>query len=59
MMVGMRMTDRELRERLAGADRIRAILRRCTIEWRALGDRLLSERQGVSQRPDDRRPAGR
>ena len=49
------MTEQELIERLAEADRIRATLRRCTIEWRALGDRILSERQRGSERPDDRR----
>lgn len=51
----VKMTETELAERLAEADRIRAILRRCTIEWRALGDRILSERQRGPGRSDDRR----
>ena len=59
MMADMRMTDEELARRLAEAARMRAMLRRCTLEWRALGARILSERQRGSERPDDRRAAGR
>jgi hypothetical protein len=33
----MRMTEQELARRLEQADRMRAILRRCTIEWRTVG----------------------
>jgi hypothetical protein len=53
------MTDVDLAARVAEADRMRAVLRRCTLEWSALGNRILSERQGGSERPDDGRPAGR
>ena len=55
----VKMTEKELIERLAEADWIRATLRRCTLEWRALGDRILSERQGGSERPNDGRVTGR
>ena len=55
----MKITEQELAERLAEADRLRAILRRCTLEWRALGDRIFSERQRGSERPDDGRAARR
>lgn len=51
----VRITEQELAKRLAEADRIRATLRRCTIEWRALGDRVLADRQRGPRRPDDRR----
>jgi hypothetical protein len=50
------MAEGELAERLAEADRMRAVRRRCTIEWRALGARILAERQRGSERPDDGRP---
>ena len=59
MMNVVKMTEKELIERLAEADRIRVTLRRCTLEWRALGDRIFSERQGGSERPNDRRAARR
>lgn len=49
------ITERELAARVAEADRIRAVLRRCTLEWSALGDRILAERQSGSERPDDGR----
>jgi hypothetical protein len=49
------MSETELARRLAEADRVRATLRRCTVEWRTLGDRILAERQRGSERPDDRR----
>ncbi len=58
MMAGMHMTDEELAARLAEAARMQATLRRCTLEWRALGERILSERQGGSERPDHSRAAG-
>jgi hypothetical protein len=41
----MTMTADELAVRLSEADRQRAVLRRCTLEWRALGDRILQDRQ--------------
>src|SRR5207249_2279792 len=53
----MKLTEQELAERLAVADHMRAMLRRCTLEWRVLGDRILSERQRGSERSDDGRPA--
>ena len=56
MIVLMRMSEQELARRLAEADRIRAVLRRCTIEWRALGDRIRADRQRGSERPDHGRP---
>jgi hypothetical protein len=59
MIVLMRMSEEQLARRLAEADRIRAVLRRCTIEWRALGDRILADRQRGSERPDHGRPARR
>jgi hypothetical protein len=52
------MSEEELSDRLAEADRVRATLRRCTIEWQAVGRQILSRRQDESQRSDDRRPAG-
>jgi len=58
-MNGMAISEKELAERLAEADRIRATLRRCTIEWRALGDRVLSEREHGSERSNDGRITGR
>ncbi len=58
-MACVNMTDEELAERLAEAARMRATLRLCTLEWRALGDRILFERHSGSKRPDRGRVAGR
>lgn len=58
MMADVHMTVEELAERLSEAARMRVTLRRCTLEWRTLGERILSERQGGSERPDDGRAAG-
>jgi len=55
----VRMSEAELAARLAEADRARATLRRATIEWREVGQRVLAERLDGSQRPDDRRAPGR
>jgi hypothetical protein len=48
------MESRELTNRLAAADRIRRTLRRVTLEWRALGRRLLVQRTNGRgpERPD-------
>jgi hypothetical protein len=54
---GVTMTERELADRLAEADRIRAALRRCTLEWQAVGRQILTDRLGP-QRPDDGRASG-
>lgn len=55
-MTVMKITGLELEERLAEADRMRALLRRATIELRELGEKILAERQqDGSERPDDSR----
>jgi len=50
----MKMTRDELARRLAEADRVRAMLRRTTVEWRAVGDRILEARKRESRRRVDR-----
>lgn len=58
----MKMSLDELARCLEEADRIRAILRRCTLEWRTLGDEILSRRGGRSgepERSDERRTSRR
>jgi hypothetical protein len=52
----------ELARRLEEAARARTVLRRATLEWRALGERLLLERELEREGPDgphDRDARGR
>jgi hypothetical protein len=61
----MKMSIDELNRRLAEADRMRAILRRATLEWREVGEQVFSKRRNGSEsqagpeRSDDRGPPGR
>ncbi|MBI5365678.1 MAG: hypothetical protein HZA54_01470 [Planctomycetes bacterium] len=58
------LTREDLAQRLAEADRARQVLRRATLEWRAIGDRILVQRLQEGKdaprphRPDDGRAAG-
>jgi hypothetical protein len=54
----MRMSEEELARRLAEADRMRATLRRCTLEWLGV-KRVLADRRRGPERSDDGRPARR
>lgn len=58
----MPMTREEIARRLEEADRVRAMLRRTTREWRALGNHVLFRRKvraGGSDGSDDRGARGR
>ena len=44
----------ELEKRFAEADRIRTVLRRATLEWRAAGEQVLAGRKHGPERPDPR-----
>jgi hypothetical protein len=48
----MPMAPEELARRLAEADRIRAVLRRATMEWRQAGEMILTDRSRGPERPD-------
>jgi putative addiction module CopG family antidote len=53
-----RMSPGELGRRFEEAARVRALIRRSTLEMRAAGDRILAERTHGPHRPDDHRPRG-
>jgi hypothetical protein len=53
--VSVRMTLEELQRRLERADRQRLLLRRATLELRAMGQSVLRARRDGLDRPDRRR----
>jgi hypothetical protein len=55
MIVTMKMSLAELARRLEEGARARTLLRQTTLEWRAIGDRILEERRRRRQRSDQRR----
>ena len=55
----MKMSREELIRRLAEADRIRAVLRKATLEWRAIGEQVLKGRPRGPERPDHGSPPRR
>ena len=57
ILQGVTMSRREIAKRLREADRVRAVLRRCSREWRVLGQWVLEQRTSGSDRPDDGSPS--
>ena len=55
----MKMSREELIRRLAEADRIRAVLRKATLEWRAIGEQVLKGRPRGPERPHHGSPPRR